>query len=178
MRGYFRNDEATSAVLRDGWFCSGDLAALSDENDVVICGRAKDTIVLRGGENVEPELIESELIRSPLIADVLIVGHTKKHLAALVVPDADALRARFPAFKATAPDGWARLPEVGQALHQEVGRLISAERGFRVFERVPKIVCLPHGFSVEDGTLTATMKKRRPAIEERFQGEIAALFDD
>ena len=64
MSGYWRNDAASNACLTaDGWFDSGDLGMLSSEGDVIINGRAKDTIVLTGGENVEPENIETALAR-------------------------------------------------------------------------------------------------------------------
>ena len=177
MQGYFRNSDATDAVLVDGWFCTGDLAVLTDENDVVICGRAKDTIVLRGGENIEPESLEAELASSPLIADVIVVGHGCKHLAALMVPDFEVLGERVAEWRDRPTEEVASDPRCEEMLREEVGRLISAERGYRVFERVPKIAVLPAPFSIEDGTLTATMKKKRPVIESREAERIATLFD-
>ena len=59
MQGYYRNPERTREVLRDGWFNSGDLGTIEPDGHIRITGRAKDTIVLAGGENVEPTRIES-----------------------------------------------------------------------------------------------------------------------
>ena len=176
MRGYFKNREATDRVLADGWFCSGDLAILSNENDVIICGRAKDTIVLRGGENVEPEVIEAELSRSPLISDVVVVGHGEKHLAALVVPDVDGLAGAVPRIVSQSPAEIASNPSVHKHLHREVVKMLSPERGFRIHERVPRITCIELPFCVEDGTLTATLKKKRRIIEDRYTREIGEMF--
>jgi long-chain acyl-CoA synthetase len=176
MQGYFKNADATTAVLRDGWFNSGDLAVLTDQDDVIICGRMKDTVVLRGGENVEPETIEAELVRSPLIADAVVVGHAQKHLAALIVPNPDGIGQALP--QAGEAGGNLCTASVESLIRAEVSRLISPDRGYRVFERVPKIACLPEPFSVEAGTLTATMKKRRHVIEERYAAEIRRLFAD
>ncbi len=177
MSGYHENDGATAAALRaDGWFHTGDIGMLTDEGDVLITGRAKDTIVLRGGENVEPETIEAALRQSPLIADAVVVGHGQKHLGALLLPDMEALRARLgsaPANPAEAPGS-----EADRLVRAEAARLVSPERGFRVFERVPRIGWLPEPLSPETETLTLTLKKRRAVIEERFRDLIAALFRD
>lgn len=178
MRGYYENEEATTAVLRDGWFCSGDLAALTDEDDVVICGRAKDTLVLRGGENVEPENIEHELRKSPFIADAVVVGHGEKHLGALLVPDAETLVSELPRLEGVEARELAEDEEVGRLLHGEATRLLSKENGFRIFEKVPKIAILAEPFSIEAGTLTPTMKKKRPVIEDHHAALIGALFSD
>ena len=178
MQGYFENSEATKAVLTDdGWFCTGDLAVLSNEDDVIICGRAKDTIVLRGGENVEPANIEDEINRSPLIEDCIVVGHTQKQLAALLIPDLDALRHRLERPTAT-PAELTSDSEVTELLHAEIKSLINAENGYRVFERVPRIAILSEPFSVERGTLTSTLKKRRAVIESRHADVIQTLFAD
>ncbi|HYC76686.1 MAG TPA: long-chain fatty acid--CoA ligase [Planctomycetota bacterium] len=179
MRGYWRNERATAACLTpDGWFDTGDVGLLTDEGDVVITGRAKDTIVLRGGENVEPENIETALSASPVILDVVVVGHAQKALGALIVPDWDVVRARRPGLPQAAPEALADRPEVAELLRAEVSALICRERGFRVFECVTKVCCLPRPFSPEEGTLTHTLKKRRNVIEERFADRIRALFDD
>ena len=176
MKGYFKNPAATDKVLRDGWFNSGDLAILTDQQDVVISGRVKDTLVLRGGENVEPENIEAEIVRSPLIADAVVVGHAQKHLGALIVPNAEALAASVPGLPKH-PDATAVMtPAIQKLLHAEITRLVGADRGFRIFERVPKIALIAEPFSVEAGTLTPTLKKRRHVIEERYAAEIRGLF--
>ncbi|MCB9831499.1 MAG: AMP-binding protein [Planctomycetes bacterium] len=176
MEGYHQNPEATARVLRDGWFCSGDLAILTEEDDLIICGRAKDTIVLRGGENVEPELVEAALVELALVQDLVVVGHGEKHLAALVVPDLESLRARLPELGPLDAPAAARDPRVGRLLHEEIRRRLAPARGWRIYEQVPRIALLPQGFSTEDGTLTLTLKKRRSVIEDRHADRIRALF--
>lgn len=178
MQGYFENPTATTEVLsHDGWFCTGDLALLTDGNDVIICGRAKDTIVLRGGENIEPANIEAEINRSPLIEDSIIVGHGRKQLGALLIPDLDGIRHRLGRSSAS-PNELCSDPDVQSLLHEEVKSLINAENGYRVFERVPRIAVLIEPFSVEKGTLTSTLKKRRGVIENRHAEVINGLYAD
>jgi long-chain acyl-CoA synthetase len=178
MSGYFRNEAASRACLTaDGWFDSGDLGLVSSEGDVMIVGRAKDTIVLTGGENVEPENIETSLLASPLILDVVVVGHARKTLGALIVPNIEIVRMRVSGLPEDAPEQIVSRPEVDVLIRSEVSRLVCGERGFRTFETVSRLAYLARPFSTEDGTLTATLKKRRRVIEERYQELIARLFD-
>ena len=179
MQGYWRNEAASEACLsKDGWFDSGDVGMLAENGDVMITGRAKDTIVLRGGENVEPENIETALASSPCFLDVVVVGHAQKALGALVVPNFEVLRSRLGNLPDSTEEVLALRPEVQQCIRAEIATIVNGDRGFRTFELVTRVVCLPRPFSPEDGTLTHTMKKKRRVIEERYAALIAALFDD
>merc|ERR1711927_50145 len=75
----------------DGWFDTGDLGMLLPDGSVVLTGRAKDTIVLSSGENIEPAPLEEELVSSPLIEQVMLVGQDQRQLGALIVPRAEAI---------------------------------------------------------------------------------------
>lgn len=92
MAGYYNNPEATTAILsEDGWLNTGDLGYLTPDGMLVITGRAKDTIVLSNGENIEPEPLEDACRQSPYISQIVIVGQDQKRLAALVYPDEMAI---------------------------------------------------------------------------------------
>lgn len=58
MLGYYKNDEETNKVLKDGWFRTGDYGYIDDDGFIYITGRKKDIIVLRNGKNVYPQEIE------------------------------------------------------------------------------------------------------------------------
>ena len=179
MRGYFQNAGATQAALPgEGWLDTGDVGMLSSDGDVMITGRAKDTIVLRGGENVEPEPIETELCSSPSIKDAVIVGHGQKTLGVLVVPDPAAVASVLGLPGKPDEASIAKDQDATAHLRAEVARLISRQRGFRNFERIGKVHVLSEPFSIDTGTLTATLKKRRQVIERQHAGTIAALFSD
>ena len=177
MQGYWDNPTATDACLKDGWFDTGDLGLLTQKGSLVIVGRAKDTIVLRGGENVEPANIEAALMASPLIADAIVVGHGQKSLGVLVLPDWDVLKARGQSLPED-PEARAANDAARRFVKDEVVRIMDPSRGWRGFEQVTKVALLAHGFSTEDGTLTATLKKRRNVIEDRYKDQIASLFTD
>lgn len=71
--GYWRNPEATAAVLRDGWFYTGDLARRDEEGSFYIVGRKKEMII-SGGENIYPVEIEVVLASYPKISEAAVVG--------------------------------------------------------------------------------------------------------
>ncbi|MCB1323206.1 MAG: AMP-binding protein, partial [Leptospiraceae bacterium] len=92
MRGYYKEPEKTSATLLEGgWLNSGDLMVYTDRGFLKFAGRAKDTIVLLGGENLEPEPIEFALSQSQYVHQVIVVGQDKKTLGALIVPSQAAI---------------------------------------------------------------------------------------
>jgi acyl-CoA synthetase (AMP-forming)/AMP-acid ligase II len=73
MRGYWRNDAATAATVRNGWLHTGDAGYLDADGYLYIHDRVKDMIVT-GGENVYPAEVENALFGHPCIADVAVVG--------------------------------------------------------------------------------------------------------
>ena len=88
MKGYYEDDIKTNAIIdKDGWLHTGDLAIMSREGDFSLVGRAKDTIVLSGGENIEPLPIEEALRSSQYIESAVVVGQDRKSLGALIVID-------------------------------------------------------------------------------------------
>jgi long-chain acyl-CoA synthetase len=175
MQGYCKNPEETARVIdSDGWFDTGDLGRMTIRGELSLTGRAKETIVLLGGENVEPSPIEEALKESALIAQVMVVGQDRKTLGALVVPDFGALREKGGLGdldpSALCEDGTA------QALvKDEIQRLVSAGRGFKDFERIGRVQLLPREFAVGK-ELTLTMKMRRDVITELYADRIEALF--
>ncbi|MFA4916861.1 MAG: 1-acyl-sn-glycerol-3-phosphate acyltransferase, partial [Syntrophales bacterium] len=74
MKGYYRNHEATSEVIRRGWFHSGDLGCLDSDGFLFITGRTKEVIVLNSGKNIYPEDVENHYLQSPYIKEVCITG--------------------------------------------------------------------------------------------------------
>lgn len=93
MQGYYNNPAATAKAIDEaGWFDTGDLGLLTPQSDLILTGRAKDTIVLSNGENIEPQPIEDACVRSPYIDQIILVGQDQRSLGALIVPNLDALQ--------------------------------------------------------------------------------------
>ncbi len=94
MKGYYKNEEKTKEVIKDGWFNTGDLGKKTYNGKYLkLTGRIKDTIVLRGGENIEPLPLEDRLKESEYINMVIVVGQDKPRLGALIIPNFETLKA-------------------------------------------------------------------------------------
>lgn len=178
MQGYFERPELTSAVLTaDGWLNTGDLGMVSHSGDIRITGRAKDTIVLLGGENIEPIPIEQKLQESDFITRAVVVGQDQKYLGALICPDIAALE-RFAADNHVPYDTTENLleePPIREMIDGEVSTLVSARTGFKGFEQIYRTALIPDDFEI-GRELSAKQEIKRHVIAERYENEIAALF--
>ena len=100
MKGYWNRPDATAAVLRDGWFYTGDLGYFDSHGHLFITGRMKEVIVLSNGKNVYPEEIEAHYLKSPYIKELAVLGlegkpgEARDRLHAVIVPNFEVLRQR------------------------------------------------------------------------------------
>jgi len=171
MDGYLGKPEATAKVLDgEGWFDTGDLGCLLADGSLVLSGRAKDTIVLSSGENIEPGPLEECLVACVLVEQVMVVGQDRKALGALVVPKAEALAA-FAAEQGVPQEG----PALLKALASRFNRRLQERPGARADERLAG-VALVEPFSIENGLLTQTLKQRRDRIAARDGAAIDAIY--
>jgi long-chain acyl-CoA synthetase len=104
MRGYFHNEPATRAAIRDGWFHTGDVGRIEPDGRLVITDRLKDLLVTAGGKKVAPQPLEARLKGSRWVSEAVLLGDRQPYIVALIVPD-------FPALEAEAnAHGWATDP--------------------------------------------------------------------
>lgn len=92
MAGYYKNPDATAAVMRDGWMSTGDICTVDSDGFIYIRGRNKNMILGPSGQNIYPEEIEHTLNNMALVGESLIVEE-KGRLIALIYPDYDAAQA-------------------------------------------------------------------------------------
>ncbi len=184
MSGYYRNPEATRAVLSsEHWLNTGDLAVRSENGEFVIVGRAKDTIVLMGGENVEPEPIEEKMKESVYIDHAVVIGQDQKQLAAIVAINEEELMRLAAELKLSPSDivtegeNSIENDAVYLKLLAEVNALISREQGFKAFERITRILPVLNDFQIGK-ELTQTLKVKRKYVEERFLGLVSRILGD
>ncbi len=180
MMGYYKQPELTEKVIsRDGWLHSGDIGMLTVDGELKITGRAKDTIVLRGGENVEPVPIEQRIAESIYIKQAVVLGQDKKFLAALIVPDQDTISQWAGENNIPVVDYESLLaqPEVKDLVNFEINQLVNQKSGFKSFERIFRFELLARPFAV-DRELSAKQEIKRHAIAEIYRHEIARLFKD
>ena len=177
MQGYYNNPTATAkAINADGWFDSGDLGMVTADNNLIITGRAKDTIVLTNGENIEPQPIEDACLRSPYIDQLMIVGQDQKVLGALIVPNLEALE-KWSLTQTSTPNVDLNSQPIQDLFRQELTRLVKERPGFRPDDRIGIFRLLSEPFTVENNLLTQTLKIRRSVVMDRYQGMINEMFD-
>jgi long-chain acyl-CoA synthetase len=181
MQGYYRDPEATAkAIDPDGWFNSGDLGMLTINQDLTITGRAKDTIVLSNGENIEPTPIEDACLRSQYVSQIVLVGQDQKSLGAIIVPNSEALQQwanqqNLPLNFTTDAQALEDL-QVLNLFRDELNREVKNRPGYRADDKIAVVRLILEPFSIENGLLTQTMKIRRPVVMERYHGMIDEMF--
>lgn len=177
MQGYFNKPEATAEVLVDGWFHTGDIGYLDEDNYLHITDRKKDLIVTAGGKNIAPQNIENQLKLDKYIEQVYVVGDRRKYLSALIVPDFAALEA------------WAKKEGIEFANRMElvgderVNKLFRKriDEGLKEFDRhewITKFTLLPQEMTEADGFLTPTLKVKRKEVSEAFADEIEKMYSE
>ncbi len=173
MKGYHKDPEGTARVLKDGWLNTGDIGMITYNGCLKILGRSKDTIVLLSGENVEPLPVEHALTQSALIDQCMVVGNDQKFLGVLIVPSMEAFRtAGIHAASATELSDHSAARSMVEA---EIRRLVSAETGFKTFERIVAWRFLPKPFEVGD-ELTSTLKLCRHVVADKYSDLIDAMY--
>ena len=174
MQGYYGKPEATAEVMRDGWFCTGDIGSLDDDGYLTILDRKKELIVTAGGKNIAPNPIEAELKRSPLVAEAVLIGDRRPYVSALLVPDFAALAARTGAEGASREELVER-PDV-VALFDEVVDRVNAELARH--EQIKRSALLPAEFGIATGELTPTLKVKRRVVAQRWSDAIERLYQE
>jgi long-chain acyl-CoA synthetase len=98
MKGYWNRPDSTAAVLRAGWFFTGDLGYFDSKDNLFLTGRKKEIIVLSNGKNIYPEEVETHYLQSQYIKEMAVLGLEARpgeggdRLHAVIVPNFDALR--------------------------------------------------------------------------------------
>ena len=178
MKGYYKQPELTAKAIDDnGWFDTGDLARLTANNEIVLRGRTKDTIVQTGGENIEPLPIEMKMQESRFIQTAVVLGQDQRYLAALVVPEQAEVE-NFCKESNLSYKKYSDMVKSAEVLHlieTEVATRVNSKNGFKMYERINKIALLEKPFEV-GVELSAKQEIMRYRINEIYSSEIKKLF--
>jgi long-chain acyl-CoA synthetase len=149
--GYWNREVETAAVLRDGWFHTGDQGAQNEHGNWRIVGRVKNLIILNSGHKIPPEPIEDKLaVLLPAAQHIIIVGNGRGYLCALITGPVDRVAAQSALDKLN-PD----LPH---------------------YRQIRNFTILSDTLSPDSGLLTAMGKLRRSAINQHFASQIESLY--
>ena len=193
MKGYYKNPEATSQDIVDGWFHTGDVGKVDDDGFVFITGRKKEIYVSSSGKNIAPLVIEETMKSIPLVSQCFLVGDRRKYCSALFTLDVSViLRDKINVDIAKIPKDPAQQikmleehshnlsdftgnNEVFSEIEKEVNKL---NNEFSNPEQIKKFRILPRDFTIDDGELTPTLKIRRKQINENWASEIESMYSE
>jgi long-chain acyl-CoA synthetase len=183
MQGYYKKPEATEkAIDQERWFNTGDLGWITPTGDLVLTGRAKDTIVLSNGENIEPQPLEDACLRSVYIDQIMVVGQDQRCLGALIVPNIEALQNWSQQNNLNLDFSEEKLSDtleespVQSLFREELNREVKNRPGYRPDDRIGVFKLILEPFSIENGTMTQTLKIKRPVVSERYRDMIDGMF--
>ena len=178
MKGYYKRPDLTANVIdEDGWFNTGDVGLLTQDNWLKITGRAKDTIVLLDGENIEPVGIENALCANEFIESAIVLGQDQKYLASLIVPSKNAVEdyaKKHNIFYETY-EMLLSNPQIKKLIEKIVNETISLKQGFRNCEKIFKIALLSESFKA-GRELSAKLEMKRFQIAKIYAPVIKTLF--
>lgn len=180
MKGYYKRQDLTDKVLSsDGWLDTGDLAIEGVHGELKILGRVKDTIVLSGGENVEPLPIEAKIHESRFIATAVVVGQDQRNLGALILPNQEELElwAKENNIEFKDFEDLVKKPEAYKMINDQIQELVNAKNGFRMFEKIVKFAFLTKPFEV-GRELSAKQEIMRYKLSELYAKEIKEIFKE
>lgn len=178
MRGYYKRPDLTEKVMTvDGWLDTGDLGMMTIHDEIVIKGRKKDTVVLRGGENVEPVPIEMKLGESRFIKQAVIVGQDQRYLGALILVDEEEIK-NYTAENGIQYDTYENLlksDDIAKLFESEINSLVNSKNGFKMYERINKFALITKPFEI-GVELSAKQEIMRYRLAEIYKEQIDTIF--
>ena len=177
FKGYWKMPEESDAAFEDGWFKTGDVAVLDPDGYLSITDRKKDLIKTSGGKLIAPQPIENSLKANLFVGEAALLGDKRRFPAVLIVPN-------FPIL-----EEWAHSHGVKFSTHRQLVKAVQVQslyegiveelnQNLAQFEKLKRVLLIHTELSIEDGTLTPSMKLRRRHLEELYKKEIDALYAD
>jgi long-chain acyl-CoA synthetase len=176
MKGYYKDEAQTREVIDpEGWFHTGDIGHLDEEDLLHITDRKKEMFKLSGGKYVAPQHVENKMKESQFIDQILVVGDNQKFTAAIVVPDFVFLHNWCFLHKVHYHDNKDLIskPRILERFQREIDRL-NEELG--QVEKIKKFKLVKDEWSVENALLSPTQKLRRKKITAHYTSLIDEIY--
>lgn len=175
MSGYFNKPAETADVLKDGWFCTGDIGEFDAQGRLKITDRKKDIIATSGGKKVSPQNIENLLTNDPLFSQCVVVGDKRNYLTALIVPSPHEI-AKKAGELGLSNETWEELIRNPSILSWARERLSEKMKDLAPYEQIKYFTFLPKPLSLQAGELTPTLKVKRKVVGEKYKDLIEAMY--
>ena len=154
MLGYWKNEEETNKVLKNGWLYTGDIGEF-DNDFLKITDRKKDIIITPGGDNISPIKIENHLNKLNFIEQTLVYGDNKPYLVSLIVLTTDQKNLK------------------NNEIQVEIDKI---NKNLSKIEKIKKFFVIKKQFTIENGMMTPTLKLKRYKIIKKYEKEFEKLY--
>ena len=172
--GYYRNEEATRAAIRDGWLHTGDVAEFADGHFRIV-DRLKDIMITAGGKNLSPSEIENTVKSSPFIKECIVIGEARKFVSALIQIDYD-LAGKWAEEKGIAYTNFKNLTENASLRELIQSEIDIGNAKLAQVSQIRRFYLLTKELDHDDDEVTATMKVRRANVQKKYETEIESLY--
>jgi long-chain acyl-CoA synthetase len=174
MMGYYKNQKLTHEVIKDGYFHTGDIGHIDDDDFLKITDRKKEMFKTSGGKYVAPQVIENIVKQSTLIDQVMVVGESQKYPAALIQLNFDAVNEWLG--QTDTPLNYTEMVANEKVLNKIKKDVDQANENFAQWEKIKKFKLTPEIWSVDSGHLTPTMKLKRKIIKSKYQDLLEEIY--
>ena len=178
FQGYWQKPEATAeSIDEEGWFKTGDIAALDADGFLSITDRKKELLKTSGGKLIAPQPIEGKLKTNLLVGQAALVGDKHKFISVLVSPNFAALEAWASQQGITALTRRDLVADPRVVAHY--GEIVTTVNStLAQFETIKRYRIVPEEWALDTGELTPSLKLKRRVINERYADLIADLYAD
>jgi long-chain acyl-CoA synthetase len=154
MLGYWKKENETNKVLKEGWLYTGDIGEIDDDGYLKITDRKKDIIVSAGGDNISPAKIENQLSNYPEIEQAMVYGDGKNYLVSIIVPIKEFVGKK-------------------EKINEIVNKV---NNNLTLVEKIKKFHILDESFTIENGLLTPTMKVKRSKVILKYRNILESFY--
>ena len=168
MMGYYKQPELTAEVLSsEGWFKTGDIGEINDQGHLRITDRKKEIFKTSGGKYVAPQIMENTFKESRFIEQIMVIGESEKHPAALVQPEWEFVKdwCAKNGVEFGSPDQVVKDQRLIDRISEEIDK---ANQRFSQWEQVKKFELTPESWTIDAGHLTPTLKLKRKNIIKSY----------
>ena len=168
MLGYYKDEEQTNEVLKDGYFHTGDIGEIDSEGFLKITDRKKEMFKTSGGKYISPQLLENAMKQSRFIEQIMVIGDGQKMPAAFIQPNFDFIKEweRIHGITVgTTNEEIIANPKVIERIQEEVTLL---NEKFGSWEKIKRFELTPDVWSISGGHLTPTMKLKRKIVMNKY----------
>ena len=175
--GYWKNEEATSQAIQDGWLHTGDVAQIMANGHFRIIDRKKDIMITSGGKNISPSEIENLLKASSYISEAVLFADGRKYPSALIEIDFDTV-ADWARHHGIVYTGFTSLVQNQRVIDLIAAEIEKSNIQLARVEQVKKFRIIPKELDPEEGDTTPTRKVKRRHIYTMFQNLVEDMYRD